>query len=173
MKRLIFLFVVAILPIWNHEASAFWGSGAEQSASGLDVAGGFDVNTITTLTGRVITPPERKGTEQHTEMSVATTQGGVTVVLGPWWYWEKQTISITKNQELVITGSLALGKDGERYVFAQRLENRSNGETVTFRSESGIPLWSRGGSGSQRQSYGSGSRSGAGNRGSGMRGGRR
>lgn len=175
MKRHVFIFMLAILGFWHCEASAFWGSDSTDSSSGLDVAAGFDVNTITTVTGTVMTPPERRGQEQHTEMSVAAPQGVVTVVLGPWWYWEKQTIAITKNQELVITGSLAQGKDGALYVFAQRLENRSTGETVTLRSESGKPLWSGGGSGNRngvRQRDGSGPRPGAGSRG-GMRGGRR
>ncbi|MBC8018440.1 MAG: hypothetical protein H7X83_07985 [Verrucomicrobia bacterium] len=176
MKRHILIFILAILSFWNREASAFWGSDATDSSSGLNVAAGFDVNTITTLTGTVMTLPERKGQEQHTVMSVAAPQGAVTVVLGPWWYWEKQTINTTKNQEIAITGSLAQGKDGAIYVFAQRLENRSTGEVVTLRSESGKPLWSRSGSGNQngiRQHGGSGPRSGSGNRGSGMRGGRR
>ena len=176
MRRLILIFTIAFLSFWNREASAFWGSDSTDSASGLNMAAGFDVNTITVLTGTVMTPPERKGQEQHTVMSVSTTQGTVTVVLGPWSYWEKQTMTITKKQDLAITGSLAQGKDGSLYLFAQRLENRGNGETVTLRSESGQPLWSRAGSGSQngiRQYGGSGPRSGAGNRGSGMRGGRR
>jgi len=176
MKRHILIFILATLSLWNREASAFWGSDATDSASGLDVAAGFDVNTITTVTGTVLTPPERMGQEQHTVMSVAAPQGTVTVVLGPCWYWEKQTVSITKNQELAITGSLAQGKDGALYVFAQRLENRGSGEVVTLRSESGKPLWSGAGSGNRngiRQRDGSGPRSGAGNRGSGMRGGRR
>jgi len=172
MKRHILIFLLAALILWNREASAFWGSDSTDSASGLDVAAGFDVNTITTVTGTVLTPPERMGQEQHTVMTVAAPQGAVTVVLGPWWYWEKLTIATTKNQELAITGSLAQGKDGAIYVFAQRLENRSSGETVTLRSESGKPLWSGGGSGNRNginKHIGSGPRSGTGNRGGGMR----
>ncbi|MDD5285221.1 MAG: DNA-binding protein [Desulfuromonadaceae bacterium] len=155
---------------------AFWWDNSRDSVSGLNVAAGFDVNTITTITGTVMTPPDRNRQEQHTLMSVATTQGNVTVVLGPWGFWGKQKITITKNMELSITGSFAQGKDGALYIFAQRIENRSNGETVTLRSESGTPLWSRAGSGNQNgtmQNNGSGPRTGAGNRGGGMRGGRR
>lgn len=176
MKRHIFIVMVVILGVVSREASAFWGDDSADTASGLNVAAGFDVNTITTVTGTVVAPPERKGQEQHTVMSVATGQGSVTVVLGPWGYWEKQAIGIAKNQRLAIVGSLAQGKDGALYVFAQRLENRSTGETVTLRSESGTPLWSRAGSAGKDGNYqrgGSGLRSGAGNRGSGMRGGRR
>jgi hypothetical protein len=168
--------MIMILCLWSERASAFWGSDSTDVASGLDVAAGFDVNTITTVTGSALTLPERKGQEQHTVMTVVAPQGTVTVVLGPWWFWEKQNYTVVKSQELTVTGSLAQGKDGALYLFAQKIENRSTGETITLRSESGKPFWSRGGSGNQngnRPLDGSGSRSGSGGRGTGMRGGRR
>jgi hypothetical protein len=174
MKRHILIIIVAILSLWHRDATAFWGSDSTDTVSGLDVTAGFDVNTITTVTGTVVTPPERKGQEQHTVMTVAAAQGTVTAVLGPWSYWEKQTITIAKDQTLAVTGSLAQGKDGALYIFAQRLENRSTGETVTLRSESGKPFWSGAGPGGQNGAHqynGSGPRSGSGGRG--MRGGRR
>jgi len=170
------IFLAVILSFWNCEASAFWGSDSTDSASGLNVAAGFDVNTITTLSGTVITPPARLGPEQQTVMTVATAKGPVTVILGPWRFWEKQTVTTAKNQELAVTGSLAQGKDGSLYLFAQRLENRGSGESATLRSESGKPLWAGTGSGNQngvRRFGGSGLRYGAGSRGGGMRGGRR
>ncbi len=176
MKLTILIFTIALLSIWNREASAFWGNDTKETASGLDISSGFDINTITTITGAVVVPPGHKGQEQHTELAVTAPHGVVTVMLGPWAYWEKHAIAITKNQELTITGSLAQGKDGLLYIFAQRLENRVSGETVTLRSESGKPLWTHTGTGSQNgihQNTGSGPRSWAGNRGSGMRGGRR
>lgn len=174
MRRHTILFLVVFLWLWCHEASAFWGSDSKGAPSGLNVAAGFDVNTITTLSGTALAPPHR-GEGQHTEMPVATNRGTVSVILGPWWYWEKHAIAIQINQELTITGSLAQGKNGALYLFTQRIENRSSGESITLRTESGAPLWSGYGSGSQGGGYqnnGSGSRSGAGNRG-GMRGGRR
>lgn len=176
MKRNILICMIMVLCLWHRGAAAFWGSNSTNVASGLDVAAGFDINTITTVTGTVLTLPERTGQEQHTVMNVAAPQGTVAVVLGPWWYWEKQNVVVLKSQEVVITGSLAQGKDGALYLFAQKLDNRSTGETVTLRSESGKPLWSRSGSGNQngnRHLDGSGPRSGGGNRGSGIRGGRR
>jgi len=180
MKRHILILIIAFLAFWSREAAAFWGSDTKESASGLDVASGFDVNTITTITGTVLTLPARKGEGQHTQMTVAATQGTVTVVLGPWAYWEKQTIIIAAKQELSITGSFAQGKDGALYLFVQRILNVSNGETVTLRTDSGKPLWSRSGSGNQNginqkrgsgQRFDAGGRGGAGGGGGGMRGG--
>jgi hypothetical protein len=176
MKPYLFIFVCALLNFPPCEAAAFWGSDSTDSVSGLNVAAGFDVNTIATITGTVVTPPEHKGGEQHTVMAVATAKGAVSVVLGPWSYWEKQAINVTQHQELAITGSLAQGKDGAFYLFAQRVENHATGESVTLRSESGKPLWSGAGSGTNNafRRYGANApRSGAANRGGGMRGGRR
>ena len=167
MNRLIITIILALFITRGHDASAFWGGNATDANSGLDVAAGFDVNTITTVTGTIMTPPERKGQGQHSALTVAAPQGTVTIVLGPSWYWEKQTITLAKSQELAITGSLAQGKDGALYLFAQRLENRSNGETITLRSESGTPAWSRNGAGNQNGLRGTGYRGGS------MRGGRR
>jgi hypothetical protein len=176
MKQIFIISLIAFTCIWHQDANAFWGSDSSVGNSGLDVTTGFDINTITTVSGVVTTPPGRKGQEQHTELSIETARGAVTVVLGPWSYWEKQSMIITKSQEVMVTGSLAQGKDGLLYVFAQRIENRNNGESVVLRSESGKPLWSAGGAQGRNGTYqnqGSGSRNGAGNRGSGMRGGRR
>lgn len=172
MKHYSVICMIMILCLWSQRASAFWGSDSTDVASGLDVTAGFDVNTITTVTGSALTLPERKGQEQHTVMTVAAPQGTVTVVLGPWWYWEKQNFTVMKNQDIASIGSLAQGKDGALYLFAQKIENRSTGEAVTLRSESGKPFWSRGASGNRSLS-GSGSRSGSGGHGTGMRGGRR
>jgi len=175
MKKQIIIYIIALLCLWNTPATAFWGSDSAETASGLDVTTGFDVNTITTLKGTVVTVPERRKQEQHTVMIIDTNRGSVTAMLGPWDYWDKQTIRITKSQDVSITGSLAQGKDGLLYLFAQRLEILNSGETVTLRNETGKPLWSHSGFGSQngtRQQSGSGHRPGSGLRG-GTRGGRR
>lgn len=176
MKQFGVICIIAIMCLWSQRASAFWGSDSTDTVSGLDVVAGFDVNTIKTVAGNVLTLPERKGQEQHTVMTAAVPQSTVTIVLGPWWYWEKQNFTMQKNQEITVTGSLAQGKDGVLYLFAQKVENRSTGETIVLRSESGKPFWARGGAGNQngnRPLDGSGPRSGSGGRGSGVRGGRR
>lgn len=173
MKRYLPIFIVAFLSLLTCQAGAFWGIESADSVSGLNVAGGFDINMLTTLTGTVVRPPVRRGQEQHTVMSVSTPKGAVTVVLGPWWHWKKQTVSFTVNQDLSITGSLAQGKNGAIYLFAQRIENFASGETVTLRSESGVPLWSRAGSGNGIRQRSNGPSSGATGLGAGLRGGRR
>ena len=174
MKRPVLILIIIFLTVVSREAAAFWGSGEGGSPSGLNVETGFDVNTVTTLSGMVTLPPESRGPREPAVLSMATSQGMVNVVLGPSWYWEQQHMTFSRAQEITVTGSRAQGKEGSFYLFAQRIESRSDGKTVTLRSENGVPLWSRGGSGSHgggRQG-GMGKPARSGGQGSGMRGGR-
>jgi hypothetical protein len=180
MKQAIFILIaVAMIFGGQHEAEAFWGGDASQSPSGLDVAAGYDVNTVTTVRGTVVTPPAKTDRSEHTQMTIDTGQGIATVLLGPWVYWEKQGFTVSSGQEISITGSRAQGKDGSVYLFAQRLENKTSDTSVTLRSETGTPLWSRGGGSGNGANNGGGQRSGSGTaagsgyRGGGMRGGGR
>lgn len=147
---LITILTFALFAGIRHEAIAFWGGDARQNRSGLDVAAGYDVNTVTTLNGTVITPPARADQSEHTQMTIASQQGKVSVLLGPWVYWERQGFTVSGDQEISITGSRAQGKDGSLYIFAQRLDNKSSGTSITLRSEAGVPMWSRSGSGGGR-----------------------
>ena len=84
MKRVIFILVTFVLVVVAHgKAYAFWGSETRQNPSGLDVSSGYDVNTVTTITGTVITPPARIDKSEHIQMTIATREGTVTVMLGP------------------------------------------------------------------------------------------
>lgn len=172
MQRTMLILFIVFLGIYSRDASAFWGSSNAQTPSGLNVDSGFDVNTVTTVHGVVIAPPGRTGPQAPAVLSMATTQGAVQVVLGPWWYWEQLNITIANTQEIAVTGSRAQGKDGSFYIFAQQIENRSSGSTITLRSASGVPLWSHGNGASGRRP-GGGLPTRSGGRGSGMRGGRR
>lgn len=174
-KAVCILAVVTLIISCSDEARAFWGDDARQSPSGLDVAAGYDVNTVTTIRGTVITPPAKADKNEHTQMTIATGDGVTTVLLGPWSYWEQQGFTVSRDQEISITGSRAQGKDGSTYLFAQKLENKTAGGSLTLRSDSGVPNWSRGrgGAGGTGQSNNRGAGGGTGYRGGTMRGGGR
>ncbi|MDD2851086.1 MAG: DNA-binding protein [Desulfuromonadaceae bacterium] len=148
MNRALFLLttIVLIATAYN-DASAFWGDNDHKNPGGLDVASGYDVNTVVTVSGKVTTPPVKSAQGGQGQMIIATPQGPVIVLLGPWSYWERQAYTISTNQEISITGSRAQGKDGALYLFAQRLDNKSSGTALTLRMESGSPLWNRNGAG--------------------------
>ncbi|MDD2734786.1 MAG: DNA-binding protein [Desulfuromonadaceae bacterium] len=177
MKQVVVILIAVTLICGGASKTfAFWGDVARQSPSGLDVAAGYDVNTVTTIRGTVITPPAKADKNEHTQMTIATGQGVATVLLGPWSYWERQGFTVNRDQEISITGSRAQGKDGSTYLFAQKLENITAGSSLSLRSDSGVPNWSRGrggGGGGGGQNINRGTGGGAGYRGGAMRGGGR
>lgn len=169
--KYIMIFIICILIGSSQAAFAFWGNDSREKGSGLDIAAGYDANTVTTLQGKIVNPPAPREGSQHTEMTITTGQGVVTVMLGPWSYWQRQEFSVARDQEMIITGSRAVGKDGATYLFAQRLEIMGNGSrSITLRSESGVPAWSRAASGARN---GGGRNGGGAGYGGGMRGGGR
>lgn len=165
--------LIALLLCTSQGASAFWWSDSRTSFGGLDVATGYDANTVITLQGTIISPPVRHEADNHTMMTVAAGQEVITVLLGPWDYWEQQHITAAAHQEIRLTGSRAVGNDGVTYLFAQKLDF-VGGSSITLRSETGSPVWSRSGTGpgsaqsSGRGFGGFGSRGGS-NRGGGRR----
>lgn len=177
MKQAMMILIIATLIIGGGtEAHSFWGGNSAEKNSGLDFSAGYDTNTVVTVTATVLTVPARHDGSQHTGMVVATQQGTIIVLLGPWSYWEGQGFSVVRDQEISITGSKAQGKDGVTYIFAQKLENKSAGSSLSLRSDSGAPLWSRGGGtggSGVGQNSNRGTGSGAGYRGGTMRGGGR
>lgn len=174
MKRYLLLSLVILLSIDLDESLAFWGGSTNGAASGLNVAEGFDVNTVATVNGTVANIPQRTEQQEYATMTLATPQGEVKLVLGPFWYWERQDISLAPNQEITATGSRAQGKDGVHYLFVQRLENCSTGKSIMLRSDSGTPLWSHRATVPHRMTAPNHNRpTGPGSHGSGMRGGRR
>lgn len=155
-------------------ASAFWWDPPGDRASGLDLAGGFDVNTVTTLTGSVTTPPAPRDGGPHTEMLITTPSGETVVILGPWEYWKGLGVTIAAGEEVTVTGSRAVGRDGKSYLFAQSIERTgTGGERITLRDQSGRPAWSRSGAGGSAPAAGGRSGEGYRYRGGGARGGRR
>ncbi|MDD2364786.1 MAG: DNA-binding protein [Desulfuromonadaceae bacterium] len=183
MKQVLFILIaLAMISASVNNANAFWGSERRYNPSGLDVTAGYDVNTVTTIHGTVITPPAKAEQGEHTQMAIATEHGTAIILLGPWSFWEKQAFTVALNEEIYITGSRAQGKDGSVYIFAQRIENGTSGVSVMLRSANGAAVWSHGGrsatgsargsSGGTVQRYGNRGGTGGGYR-SGMNGGGR
>ena len=138
---LIFLFA-GCFPAGN--AQAFWGFGDNQGKSGLDFEGGYDINTVTTVKGKVVSLeiPDGGG-----PVTIIVRQGGWTIhaVAAPEWYWSDRGIDISPNDEVEVSGAKAQGKDGNMYIISRKVTNLSTGDTVTLRAETGRPAWKTGG----------------------------
>jgi hypothetical protein len=120
--------------------AGFFGSD-DKGKSGLDFNGGYDINTVTTMSGRVISLPH-PGEKENTILEIKSGTESFNVCLGPGSYWDKKGIAINVNDDLSVKGSKAQGQDGKSYVLAQKLVNKTTGAQVDLRNDKGEPVWS-------------------------------
>jgi hypothetical protein len=140
-------FIVYLLltlgPVAMADAGWGFGEGKGWGGSGLDLDHGYDVNTVTSVTGRVEAVTERD--ERRSLLEVRLAGENLFLVLGPKWYWAEKGIAVRPNDQITVRGSKAQGKDGSTYILVQRIINKSTGAEIVLRSESGRPVWSGGG----------------------------
>ncbi len=129
-----------------HAASAFafWGFGGDQGKSGLDFEKGYDLNTVTTIRGKVVSVDAG---ENRGPVTIVVQQSGgrIHAVAAPGWFWSDRGISIKPNDDIQVSGAKAQGKDGNMYIISREITNLSTGKAVTLRSENGRPAWRGGG----------------------------
>lgn len=141
---LLALVCISCMPPAN--ASAFWGFGGDKDESGLDFERGYDLNTVTTVKGKVVSVDAEQG---RGPVTITIRQGteNIHAVAAPRWYWSDRGIAIKPNDEIEVSGAKAQGKDGNMYIISKEITNLSTGRSVTLRTENGRPTWSGGGRG--------------------------
>ena len=120
--------------------AGFWGSD-DKGKSGLDFNSGYDINTVSTMSGRVTSPPH-PGEKENVIVEIKRGNETLNIGVGPGSYWEKNGIAINVHDDLSVKGSRAQGNDGKSYLLAQKLVNRTTGAQVDLRNEKGEPVWS-------------------------------
>ena len=120
--------------------AGFFGSD-DKGKSGLDFNRGYDVNTVSTMSGRAISLPY-PGEKENIIVEIKSGNETFNLGVGPGSYWGKKGIAIRLNDEITVKGSKAQGKDGKSYILAQKLVNRTTGTQLELRSEKGEPVWS-------------------------------
>ncbi len=140
----IILCAIASFCLQQGTAFALFGFGSsEEGKSGLDFTKGYDINTVTTIRGRVVSLPQPKEHEP-TIIEISTGKEKLHVYVGPATFWEKKGIPVRLNDELSVKGSKAQGRDGKVYLLTQSLTNRTTGTKLDLRNDRGEPAWSRG-----------------------------
>lgn len=120
-------------------ALAFWGANGDSHAS-LNLKSGYDVNTVTTVTGQVIAI--QTGVERpNVELEIETNGARMIICLGPQAYWAEQGVPFHPGDELTVHGSKAQGRDGIIYLLAQKITGARPELNVVLRDESGRPVW--------------------------------
>ena len=120
--------------------AGFGFGGDDLGKSGLDFSKGYDVNTVTTVSGRVAAAP---WTGEKEQVFVDIKAGGdiVSLSIGPKSSWESRQIPLHPNDDIIAKGSKAQGKDGKTYLLVQKLTNRTTGSQLVIRTERGGPEW--------------------------------
>jgi hypothetical protein len=101
--------------------------------------GMFDRSSITTISGAV-SAVERfdRGPVQSVNLVVQSNEGEVSILLGPSWYIDQQSVKFENGQAVVVTGS-KLTFDGKSMIVAQTV--KSGDQTITLRDADGLPAW--------------------------------
>jgi hypothetical protein len=119
---------------------AFWGKNTESDPV-LDSKSGYDVNTVTTVTGKILTI-QTGADRQNVQLEIESdTHIRMIVFLGPQRYWVVQGIPLQRDDMVVVRGSKAQGQGGVIYIMAQEITEISQGVSVILRDGSGRPNW--------------------------------
>ena len=121
--------------------AGFGFGGNDLGKSGLDFNKGYDVNTVTTVTGRVVSSPQT-GEKEHVFVEVKAGGETISLNLGPKSFWENKAIPLHPNDDITAKGSKAEGKDGRTYLMVQKLTNKTTGSQMALRNDRGGPAWS-------------------------------
>jgi len=128
------------------------------SDSGIIYPGGYDLNTVGDIQGKVkaVLIPE----SGPVRIILIVDKETYTVLASPGWFWKNLETPIAEGMDVVVRGSKTVGIDGNLYIIAQKITVSGTNKTLALRSESGKALWSGGyqkGLGSQGNGYGSSS----------------
>lgn len=146
--KFIILFSLLILPFsFPFSAQAFWGTMKGDCTWCLNFESGYDVNTVTKVTGQILSI--QTGVDHHNlQVEIACCCGiRMMVVLCPQRYWSEQGMPLKVGDKVAVCGSKAQGQDGVMYILAQKITETSQEVAVILRDESGHPSWSGGGGG--------------------------
>jgi hypothetical protein len=128
------------IPAWPEEKDNV----LEQS--GIHYPDGFDPNTVGEVRGKAhgllfaAIGPVR--------FYLTSNKETYTVIVSPRWYWEDLGIKIADGEEVRVTGSKSLGKDGNLYIIAQEIRIPAQNKSFIVRNDTGRPMWKRTGQGS-------------------------
>lgn len=121
--------------------AGFGFGGDDVGDSGLDFSKGYDINTVRTISGRVISPV-RTGEQEQNVIEIRSGTKSVTLSLGPESFLERKAFPIQIDDEITAKGSMAQGRDGKIYMMVQKLINKTTGAQILLRNDRGEPGWS-------------------------------
>ncbi|MGA7828098.1 MAG: DNA-binding protein [Geobacteraceae bacterium] len=142
--RFLFIVTMAVIVYSLLVGFAFAGfgfGGDDAGESGLDFYKGYDVNTVRTISGQVVSPI---GTGEQEQNIVEIKSGSRSVILSlaPQSFLDTKSFSLNVDDQITAKGSLAQGRDGKIYMMVQKITNRTSGAQLSLRNNRGKPDWS-------------------------------
>lgn len=115
-----------------------------QRAAGSGYGGSYDPQTVTTVSGEVLSIDKiaygRQG-YYGVHLTLKTADGELSVHLGPSWYVDRQPLKIAPHDVLEVTGS-RVTYQGRPALLAAEVKKGS--ESMRLRTAEGLPMWRRG-----------------------------
>lgn len=139
-RRIIALFIRAMLLMTSVLGLPTGGIGAEGFWWGSAITPGFDRNTVIQVEG-VAKTVMLEPTRGRSSLMLESTDGDYLVLLAPGWYLKEQRWDIQGGDLLKVEGSRMTDAKGKVYLVASRLTNQRTGHSMDLRDEQGNPLW--------------------------------
>ncbi len=134
----IILVVALALPAPPPVHASWWGWGGGEGQGELNLDSGYDANTVTTVSGRIMAI--HSDDSPQVQVDLETGEGRIVILLGPRDFWEEHGIKLTVGDRMTVRGSKAQGKNGVVYLLAQKI-GMAHGQEVALRNDSGQPAW--------------------------------
>ena len=102
----------------------------------------YDITTVESVTGLVLAIDKiypENNLSYGIHLTLNTTEGNVSVHLGPGWFIENQDIQINSNDYVTVTGS-KITVNGVDIIVAKNV--MKDDKILVLREENGYPLWS-------------------------------
>jgi uncharacterized membrane protein YgcG len=161
LSKTVFLLLI-LLVSFPLSAQAFWWGSEQDNTPALNLESGYDVNTVTTVTGQILSL-QSSADRPNLQLEIEDSGTRMVVFLGPRRYWADQGMPLQVGDKVTVRGSKAQGQDGVIYILAQEISVVSQGIAVILRDESGHPNWGGGSSESNGHDDGKGDGGGRGN----------
>ncbi|WP_415720499.1 hypothetical protein [Photobacterium ganghwense] len=126
--------------VFAQQGMTWHGSGGwgHHSAYGMM----YDTKTMTEITGEVVSVDRITMMHQMNEgivLTVKTSEGNISVHLGPVWHLEKQDMKIMPGDKVVIKGSRIIFYDEPALIAS---EVHKGNDVLVLRDSEGYPVWS-------------------------------
>jgi len=135
MRKLVIIFATLVV------SSLIFAAGSSAQRRGMSGERMYNPQTVETISGVVVSVGKfdgMKGMSQGVHAVVKTDTETISVHLGPAWFIDNQESKISANDRVEVKGS-RITFEGKPAIIAA--EVTKDGQTLTLRDATGVPVW--------------------------------